>query len=295
MAKALRKPKASTETPKRLTPKAEILRELYLLSGNRCAMTGCKNVIIDDKGAVIGQVCHIEAAMPDGPRFNPLQTNDERRAISNLVLICAGHHIQIDSVKHENEWPLEKVRRLKAEHEAKFKAIPGSLEQRFTQQFTDSTDSLDPTDPGAFIEFEKLGSEYRLAGAEKKQRAKETREYLKKMAKIPDRERQFMLAVIKRAIKTESYIFDAPSLHVDDVHSALDISHSKLKSLGKALERHQVGDLTEVSTPNGEEWHVRIWNPSDELTWADLSTFCDRMGRSLDEFVIHLKFGLLDG
>ena len=58
------KPTGTKEKPKRLTPKPEVLRELYLLSGNQCAMPNCRNVIIDDKGTVIGQVCHIEAAMP---------------------------------------------------------------------------------------------------------------------------------------------------------------------------------------------------------------------------------------
>jgi hypothetical protein len=40
----------------RLTPKPEVLRELYLLSGNNCAMPGCKNVIIDRAGVVVGHI-----------------------------------------------------------------------------------------------------------------------------------------------------------------------------------------------------------------------------------------------
>ena len=81
---------------KRLTPKPEVLRELYILSGNNCAMPGCKNVIIDRAGVVVGHVCHIEAAKPEGSRFNLNQNNEQRRALSNLVLMCKGHHAQID-------------------------------------------------------------------------------------------------------------------------------------------------------------------------------------------------------
>ncbi|MES0032079.1 hypothetical protein [Mesorhizobium sp. M0040] len=285
---------AGRQKPRRLTPKPEVLRELYLLSGNQCAMIGCKNVIVDDKGTVIGQVCHIEAAMPDGPRFNENQTNEQRRALSNLVLICANHHLQIDSKKHEADWPLAKVKRLKAEHEAKFKAIPGSLEQRFNSQFADSTDALDPTDPGEFRELEKVLPDCKLDEQQKPKRKKEVKEFLERAAKVPPTERDFMLGVIKRAIKLNGSNEEEVSVHVDDVRSALSVGHHKLTQLGASLERLGVGDVTDVGTSRGDEWHARVWNPSDYLTWFDISNFCSNTGHSLDEFVVHLKFGLLD-
>lgn len=257
-------------------------------------MTSCKNVIIDDKGTVIGQVCHIEAAMPDGPRFNPNQTNEQRRALSNLVLICANHHLQIDSKKHEKDWPLAKVRKLKAEHEAKFKAIPGSLEQRFNSQFNDSTDALDPTAPRSFRRLEKLLPECKVEDEDKDKRARQVKDYLHRAAKVPQNEREFMLGVIKRAIKLNASNDGEISVHVDDVISALSVSQYKLKQLGAALERLGVGAVTDVGTPRGDEWHTLVWNPSDYLTWFDISDFCNASGHSLDEFVIHLKFGLLD-
>lgn len=293
-----KKPKAKTtlglQKPKRLTPKPEVLRELYLLSGNQCAMTGCKNVIIDERGTVIGQVCHIEAAMPDGPRFNPNQTNEQRRALSNLVLICANHHLQIDSKKHERDWPLAKVKKLKAEHESKFKAIPGSLEQRFNSQFSDSTDALDPTSPHDFGKLEKLIPACKVEDDDKKKRATQVKEFLERASKVPQMEREFMLGVIKRAIKLNASNDGEVSVHVDDVISALSVSQYKLKQLGASLERLGVGEVTEVGTPRGDEWHTRVWNPSDYLTWFDIGEFCDKAGCSIDEFVIHLKFGLLD-
>ena len=284
---------AKLQKPKRLTPKPEVLRELYLLSGNQCAMTGCKNVIIDDKGTVIGQVCHIEAAMPDGPRFNPNQTNEQRREISNLVLICANHHLQIDSKKHEANWPVAKVKRLKAEHEAKFKAIPDSLQQRFNCQFEDITDALEPTEADNFGKLERVLPDCKLKQDDKPKRAKQVRSFLTKMAKVPQVERDFMLSIIKRAIKLGERAYEA-SVHVDDVKSALSIGDYKIKQLGAALERFGVGCVTEVGMDRGDEWHVVVYNPSDYLRWFDISEFCSKAGHSLDEFVIHLKFGLLD-
>jgi hypothetical protein len=287
-------PHGATKKPKRLTPRPEVLRELYLLSGNQCAMPNCRNVIIDDKGAVIGQVCHIEAAMPNGPRFNKDQTNEQRRQLSNLVLICSNHHVQIDSKKHEDNWPLEKVRALKAEHEAKFKAIPGSLEQRFNKQFSDSTDLLDPTDPGDFKKLEEVLPECKLHREERKKRKATVAKYLKNLARVPDTERDFMLSVIKRAIKLESDHHGAVSVHTDDVSSSFKIDHTELKRLGAALERFHVGDISDVGMDYDPQYHVGIYNPSDDLTWFDINEFCSKTGHSLDEFVIHLKFGLLD-
>lgn len=69
--------------------------------------------------------------MPDGARFIPDQTNEERRAPSNLVLLCAGHHAQIDSKKHEKKWVAAALKKIKADHEKKFKGLDGSLRQAF--------------------------------------------------------------------------------------------------------------------------------------------------------------------
>lgn len=294
MAKA----KTGKEKPKRLTPKAPVLRELYLLSGNQCAMPSCLNVIIDDKGAVIGQICHIEAAMPQGPRFSDLQTNDERRQLSNLVLICANHHIQIDSKKHENDWPLAKVRKLKADHEANFKAnfkaISGSLEQRFADQFSDITDALAPTRPSTFKAFDDTLPNFTLSKDEGPKRSVQVSAFIDNLSKVPDADRHFMLAVIKRAIKLDFTVDGEISVHIDDVMNALSIGGSKLKKLGESLKRLGVGEVTEVGTKQGDEWHVCVVWPSEYLTWFDIDEFCNQKGYTIEDFVIYLKFDLLD-
>ncbi len=60
-----------SETPKRLAPTKETLRELYLKSGNLCMFPGCAERIMDKDGKFVGQISHIEAAEPRGERFNP--------------------------------------------------------------------------------------------------------------------------------------------------------------------------------------------------------------------------------
>ncbi|MCM2533282.1 hypothetical protein NDK43_13865 [Neobacillus pocheonensis] len=101
----------------RLTPTTATLRELYLKSGNQCAYTSCTARMIDSEGNFVGQVCHIEAAMPGGERFNPDMTNEERRHISNLMLMCYEHHIATNSV---DEYPVERLKVMKQAHENKF-------------------------------------------------------------------------------------------------------------------------------------------------------------------------------
>ena len=105
----------------RFAPKLEIVRALFARSGNQCAFPGCGQALVNHKNQFIGQVCHIEAAMPGGPRYNERQTDEERRAYENLLLLCHPHHIEIDDDADE-EYPVEKLRDIKQVHEATHKA-----------------------------------------------------------------------------------------------------------------------------------------------------------------------------
>jgi hypothetical protein len=97
------------------TPSVATLKRLYALSGNICAFSGCKTRIVDGD-AHVGDVCHICAASPTGPRFDERQTAAERHSEGNLILLCANHHRVIDGEpKRYTEGILKKM---KADHEA---------------------------------------------------------------------------------------------------------------------------------------------------------------------------------
>jgi hypothetical protein len=87
------------ETVKRLQPKGEVLRELYLRSGNVCAFPDCERLMLNREGVFVGQLCHIEAAEEGGERFNKLMTNEDRRAFKNLILMCYDHHTVTNDVE----------------------------------------------------------------------------------------------------------------------------------------------------------------------------------------------------
>lgn len=92
------------------------LKRLFALSGNRCAFPSCAKQLVDSLGNLQCQVCHIEAANPKGERYNAAQTDAQRRAFGNLVLLCHDHHVVTNDI---NAYPVPVMRKMKADHEAR--------------------------------------------------------------------------------------------------------------------------------------------------------------------------------
>lgn len=101
----------------RLTPKTDVLRALFARSGNQCAFPGCTHILIDEDNQFIAQVCHIEAALTGGERYNPNMSDEQRRSYENLVIFCYPHHIKTDDV---NKYPVERLSQIKRDHEQQF-------------------------------------------------------------------------------------------------------------------------------------------------------------------------------
>ena len=76
------------EERRRIRPSQKVLRDLYLRSGNRCTFPGCDQPLQTEDGVWVGQIAHIEAAAPGGPRFREGMTDEERCAYENLLLLC---------------------------------------------------------------------------------------------------------------------------------------------------------------------------------------------------------------
>lgn len=73
------------------------VKHLYCTSGNRCAFEGCSSPLFTSAGVRISKICHINAARPGGPRFDPSQSDAERHGYDNLILMCIAHADQIDT------------------------------------------------------------------------------------------------------------------------------------------------------------------------------------------------------
>jgi hypothetical protein len=96
------------------------LNRLYARSGNRCAYTGCRRVLVVLAGAgqplvTLGEVAHIVASSPAGPRGASFLPPGDRDKYENLILLCNTHHQLIDA-KAATYTP-ERLQAMKADHE----------------------------------------------------------------------------------------------------------------------------------------------------------------------------------
>jgi hypothetical protein len=94
------------------------IKQLFALSGNRCAFPNCQNRLVDpSSGTLIGDVCHICADSAGGKRYDPQQTEEERQGFSNLILMCKNHHAVVDD--DDATYTVAALRAMKEQHEAK--------------------------------------------------------------------------------------------------------------------------------------------------------------------------------
>lgn len=102
--------------------KEDVARRLQILSGNKCAFPTCTTEILvsGDADTYVGQICHICAANPGGPRYNPDQTDDERNGFENLMIMCATHNTVID--RNVKKYTVEVLLKMKDDHESQFRA-----------------------------------------------------------------------------------------------------------------------------------------------------------------------------
>jgi len=95
----------------------KVLKILWARSGGKCAI--CKEEIIleaeKDDPTPIGEMAHIEGFKPGSPRYNSSMTDKERNSCENLIILCPTCHKKID--KNPSEYPVEKLKQIKAEHE----------------------------------------------------------------------------------------------------------------------------------------------------------------------------------
>lgn len=135
---------------KRLNPKSDTIKELFAKSGNMCAFPGCCNSIVNSQGIVVGEICHIVAAQEGGKRFinDNEWTNEKRRSIENLILLCPEHHKVIDS--DEKTYTVKVLQKYKNQHEKKFNPtnIIEKLENNLKSQLASSI-----KDQGKLIDY----------------------------------------------------------------------------------------------------------------------------------------------
>ena len=97
-------------------PSSTTIKRLFAVSGNRCAFPACANSLFDQNGTLIADVCHIAGDKPSAKRYDPTQTETQRRGFNNLIALCANHHRVIDADAVTFTRPT--LRKMKQVHEA---------------------------------------------------------------------------------------------------------------------------------------------------------------------------------
>lgn len=112
----------------RLAVTREALIPLFAKSGNVCAFPGCTHELVTARNLFVGQVCHIEAASPGGQRYNPNSTDEKRRSVENLILLCYRHHRETDDVV---AFDANALREIKYQHESMYGQKPFKVNEAF--------------------------------------------------------------------------------------------------------------------------------------------------------------------
>lgn len=97
---------------------------LWGKAANRCAFPDChRELIVDptktDDESIIGEVCHIVAKEPGGPRGCSRLSAEELDDYDNLILLCRNHHKEIDD--QPEKYTAEFLHQLKTSHEKRVK------------------------------------------------------------------------------------------------------------------------------------------------------------------------------
>lgn len=120
----------------RKPPTPSTVKQLFALSGNKCASPKCNNNL-SKAGVVLGEICHIEAAETKGPRYNADSNDEYRRSFENLILLCESCHKIIDN-KIE-DYSTHIITEWKKQHELNFESntfkIADTLVERIIEKF----------------------------------------------------------------------------------------------------------------------------------------------------------------
>ncbi len=96
------------------------IKTLFGLSNNMCAYRdpnsnhpACEEKLVDPAWKQVNaMICHIRAASPGGPRYDPAMTDEERAHFDNLILLCPNHHRRVDNLEPEN-YSMEMLQKMK--------------------------------------------------------------------------------------------------------------------------------------------------------------------------------------
>lgn len=286
--------KAPTKKKVRKAPSVDTLRRLFALSGNQCARPGCRTVLLSAKGVLVGEVAHIAAESPGGPRFDPKLTEEERRGFNNLLLLCATCHSLVD--KDPDSYPRPMVRKWKRDREARFEAVGDLLRKAYLDEITDEADSIGLSLPKSLAGFTTYYADRGETAFIDSDTPEEVAAYVERLRHLSMPDRQLMLAIIEKTIALGGAREDENGItvHPDDLKTIVvngkRLSDYRIDKLGQTLDRNGLGSVDS----DGYQARVSIPSMHIDMNWSELKAFAETKNTTLSAFLVDLKFGLLD-
>lgn len=279
------------ETPKRLEVTKEVLRVLCAFSGNLCAFPGCRHLIFTPEGVLVAELCHIEAAMPGGERFNPDMTNEERRSFSNLMFMCHRHHVITDDV---DEYPVSVLQEMKAKHEALFSL--DKMSDRIAEELYDYTSQL------RVSTVQNLNNLYKTLGIENRddeEREIEVRDFNKQMKFFKSLSTEAKIALITSVERLRDDFFERKK-YVDmmEVGRVLSLYKPDLYQYFEELEASGLMLINEIEIRDNvyrDRHQLKSKNREvDNSFFEELYEYCDVHAIDFRKFMLDLDFSRLD-
>ena len=97
------------------SPSLKTVKHLFAVSRNLCGFPACEIPLVEVSGTITGEIAHIRAFSPNGPRYDSAQSDEDRNGFGNLILLCGRHHTVIDT--ELDKYPVSVLEEMKREHE----------------------------------------------------------------------------------------------------------------------------------------------------------------------------------
>lgn len=287
----------TVEIVKRLPIKFSTSRKLFVNSGNECAFPGCTRRLVNQKGQWLAEICHIEGAKSGGERFNPQMTNETRRAASNLMLMCHDHHVETNDVV---EFPVERLRDIKAEHEAVFAdtppllsddALEAAVKEIVESDIVDRTDRVTLHLPQTLAEFSEV-LELEETPDELQRDIALMTPHLEALRRIPIDTRAIFAIVIDRG----SDYYGAQRVPAHELDGVTGLSFNEIKLHVATLRRYGLASFEEEDEDYGNPttmW-VKTINVDGWDFWGPIRTFCQAKEFECKRLINELRFDRLD-
>jgi hypothetical protein len=217
--------------------------------------------------------------MPGGERFNSQQSNEDRRAFSNLLLLCQKHHTITNDV---TGFPVAKLKGIKRDHEAKYTDVVTRIRNSVVDRTKSSMTKRAKTGAriNRLLKWEHEEPDLKVV-------LEEINQLAVRLARVPRSTREFLAIVAERGESSRSGLTDGTRALHDDVVEACETNDNTVVKHVGILEHHSLGYGDEYSGEivlTGLEWDV----------WGDLKRYCQRANIDLAEVIVEGRFDLLD-